>query len=941
MNHFLLNFFRSIVALGLGLPVCYGQYDATPLRAALAPEPHFQTNLSRKDHRFEGAEINKYRLYDFYARQAEYHLEQDEMIELLLPYPGLEGGRRGHWGATNEKLTSTVLDRVKEPSYDRLINRGPNGDQHVTLAHGDSQSLLLFEKSSPGLSKVILNARIHTPEFAFSYKVDRFGFNLAFQGQEYLHGHDSEWQATDGTPVDVKNDGYHLHGDQVIFRRLVGDIPLLDYPTMDYQAETAVFTRHLEWRGDAAALRFLLPTAATEIANPEISIKKHGNFSLAVVSNGKDRLIHRVSSTPNDSGLSLVNENGKIWLVFPKARKGTMIQISSWVATGNGTFPAVAPKTIELSKLLTGGVRYFTEDITVAGNLNADPVASGSAYEIDEIPVPSDNPYGVPMTTSGLTFAEDGSAYLCTLVGDVWKVTGIDDKLSAVKWQRFASGVNSPLGVEIVENTLYVTTQHGVLQLEDLNGDGEADLVRPFTNYSFPGSQMHNLHNLDRDAEGNFYLCSISGIYRISPDGAHVARIGGPARNPLGLGVRPDGLALSDQSEGNNSNGTCSIYESEHPENRNTVAKQRRILYLPRGIDNSPGSRIFMKSDRFGPLGNSLIGLSYGTGRIYQIMRDTNHGSPQAALSLLPGEFSSGTCRLANNPKDGQLYVVGLDGWGDFATTEGSFSRLRFTGKRQILPISWKSYNNGISVRFTEAIDPESLDPKQFFLQQWNYIDSAHTYGSGEYSVKYPDQLGHDRIRVGGVNLAADRKEIFIHAPTILPAMCTQIFAKLKAAGGEDFRLDLYATINQLPMEAMPGTPAVTEKQHDLVVPYKDSNGETYETLTRFFDQRAGLKVEDRPVGPSVSYVKSDLNYKWIAENVLEANLCIACHGAGMQFDFSTYDLLMKAVNTNNPKKSHLYGMIDSGSMPPMPLPRVAPDMTIALLEWIEMGAPQ
>lgn len=919
--------------------VTAGKYDALPLRGALSSEPHFQTNLGRDGHRFAGGEINKYRLYDFYARQAEYHLGLQEFKPLILPYPGLEGGRRGHWGNTNEILSSAILDRTAEPKYYRLVNRGPKGNQFVCVSHEGSQSVCLFGGSASAMSKVTLNADLRTPRYAFSHKVDRFGFDLRLKGQDYLVNHGPEWHLEQGKQAKVVNDGYHLYQDKVIFRRVVGKVPLLDFPTVSYHGSTAVYTRHLEWLGNTEALQFPLPIEAALLRSPTIKISKHGNDWVAVVRDGSRQLTHRVRCSEQSGSIALRAESGKIWVAFPALQKGTMIQMSSWISPlADKPISSPVIQTEKLSSYLGGGSRYFAKDVTVKGILNADSAAKGAAYEIDDIPVPSKNPYGTPMTTCGLAFDRDGNAYLSTLVGDVWKVSGIDKTLHAVKWQRYASGLNSPLGLEMVDGVLHVLTQHQILQLHDMNKDGEADFIKPFTKGRFPAGR---LHDLSRDAAGNFYCSHVKGIHRISADGKSIEKVSVHSRNPLGIGVRPDGLALSDSSEGNKSNGTCTVFESFHSENTKTAAKLNRILYLPRGVDNSPGSRKFMNSPAFGPLGKSIMGVSYGTGRIYQILRDSNHGSPQAALQLLPGEFSSGTARLDTNPKDGQLYVVGLDGWGDFGVEEGCFSRVRYTGKEALIPISWKSYNNGLSVRFNMPLDSESITREQIFLQQWNYRDSLHTYGSVEYSVKDPHQIGHDRLKVASVHFSADGMEMFINAPDIRPAMCTQIFGKLKSQSGVEMVFDLYATINKLPDHGMKGEPSIPDKPQSLEVPYKANNGNTYATITNFFDKLAGRDAVERPVGPVVAYKKSELNYKWINTNIIQKQACIACHMAGTQHDFSSYEKLLKAIDLKHPGKSHLLGMTESGSMPPYPMPTVHPEMQKALREWINMGAPE
>jgi hypothetical protein len=53
----------------------------------------------------------------------------------------------------------------------------------------------------------------------------------------------------------------------------------------------------------------------------------------------------------------------------------------------------------------------------------------GSPLAVDTITIPYDNPYKALFFAGGFDFAPDGTCYLCTAHGDVWKVTGIDDYL--------------------------------------------------------------------------------------------------------------------------------------------------------------------------------------------------------------------------------------------------------------------------------------------------------------------------------------------------------------------------------------------------------------------------------------------------------------------------------------------------------------------------------
>jgi len=61
---------------------------------------------------------------------------------------------------------------------------------------------------------------------------------------------------------------------------------------------------------------------------------------------------------------------------------------------------------------------------------------------------------------------------LATMTGDVWRVTGLDDKLADVRWRRFASGLHQPLGrtekvgfsqdCQVTRSVLCIPRQQGI-----------------------------------------------------------------------------------------------------------------------------------------------------------------------------------------------------------------------------------------------------------------------------------------------------------------------------------------------------------------------------------------------------------------------------------------------------------------------------------------------
>ena len=81
---------------------------------------------------------------------------------------------------------------------------------------------------------------------------------------------------------------------------------------------------------------------------------------------------------------------------------------------------------------------------------------------------------------SGLDFFANGDAAVCTAHGDVWIVRGLDESLGNVTWQRFATGLYQPLGLEIVDDKVIVLGRDQLTRLHDENGDGEADFYESF-----------------------------------------------------------------------------------------------------------------------------------------------------------------------------------------------------------------------------------------------------------------------------------------------------------------------------------------------------------------------------------------------------------------------------------------------------------------------------
>jgi len=404
----------------------------------------------------------------------------------------------------------------------------------------------------------------------------------------------------------------------------------------------------------------------------------------------------------------------------------------------------------------------------------------------------------------------DGSALLCTMVGDVWRVDGLDDTSKGANWRRVASGLHQALGLVVADGTPYVLGRDQITALRDRNGDGEYDFYECFSNVYTTSPAGHDfVAGLQRDSSGNFYTASgPQGLLRIRSDGKAADVLATGFRNPDGLGLSPENVLTVPNSEGDwiPASMVCEIKVGGHYGYKGPIGNKPPdlpLVYLPRGLDNSSGAQVTAQSERWGPLNGKLLHFSYGTGSMFLLLREQVNGQAQGAAVPIPGEFLSGAHRGRFRAKDGQLYVTGMGGWGTYTPLDGCFQRVRYTGDPVQLPSAFHAHTNGVLVSFTSPVDRSIVEnPANHFAQAWNYRYSAG-YGSREYSFRHPGMPGHDPLAIRSATLLADGRTVFFEMPDLQPV--NQVHLRYKVDDGP--ARDLFATVHAMaaPFTGFPG----------------------------------------------------------------------------------------------------------------------------------------
>lgn len=434
---------------------------------------------------------------------------------------------------------------------------------------------------------------------------------------------------------------------------------------------------------------------------------------------------------------------------------------------------------VNLDELLEPGDPLWPEKLKTKGELGKPQ----GAYAVDSIGVPFDNPYRALMFFSGVDFFSNGDAAACTVHGDVWLISGINDKLEQLTWKRYATGLHQPLGLRIVDDKTYVLGRDQITRLHDRNGDGEADFYENFNNDGQTSTSGHDYAScLETDPEGNFYyIRAHEGVVRVSPDGKDHTSIATGFRNPIGLGVGKNGVITAAPQEGNWTpassiievqNGGYYGYPGPRLSKERPLGYDPPLCWIPRLQDSSSGGQVWVESGgRWGPLEGHMLNLSYGQCRMMLVLREQVNGVAQGGTVRFPFQFQSGIMRGRFNPRDGQLYVCGMRGWQTSGLKDGCLQRVRYTGGELHMPTKLKVLSDGLEIKFSQVLDEElATNTKMYAVSQWNYRYNAD-YGSMEYRVSDSELEGHDQLDVLAADLLSDGKTVRLKLSEVRPVM--------------------------------------------------------------------------------------------------------------------------------------------------------------------------
>jgi glucose/arabinose dehydrogenase len=447
-------------------------------------------------------------------------------------------------------------------------------------------------------------------------------------------------------------------------------------------------------------------------------------------------------------------------------------------------------------------------------------------YEIETIALPNVKKFNV----AGMDVHPDGTVYLCTREGAIWK-------RSQEEWSRFAQGLHEPCGLKVVDHgNILVSQKPELTRVLDRNGDGYADRYESITtDFTFWGNYHEFHYGPIMDEKGNLFatlnlqtngyqyqgnaMGSSGGyrgwLYQVKPDGTFIPFAYG-LRSPAGIGWGPEKTILTTDNQGGwmgssrlNVTEKGKFYGApvsqidiegwtpDRVEKEMTVddfdkLQEDPACWVPHiEIANSPGNPILDNTNgKFGPFGGDIFIGDQSNSNIFRAMLEKVNGKWQGAITNFITGLQCGAIRISFAP-DGSLWVgQTARGW---ASKGGKpFGVQRITFDPEVMPFEIQKVNitpKGFKVTFTEPCDKKSL---------------RDIHGSA-YWYAYNSGYGSQKIRTESFekapyNLSEDGRTLVIDTNLSERLVFEFDLGKLKSKSGKSMvNQKFFYTVREIP----------------------------------------------------------------------------------------------------------------------------------------------
>ena len=436
----------------------------------------------------------------------------------------------------------------------------------------------------------------------------------------------------------------------------------------------------------------------------------------------------------------------------------------------------------------------------------------------------SARPPGFTPKVGGMDFLSDGRLAISTwdAEGAVYLLDGVQTGDPArITTQKIATGLAEPLGLKVVDDTIFVMQKQELTKLVDRDGDGIIDAYVTVSNDWETSANFHEFGFGLAYREPYFYAALAIGILpggasapdqplsrgkavRIHRYTGELENIASGLRTPNGINFGVDGELFIADNQGDWLPASKIIHVTEGDFfNSYAVAGERGktpkppVVWLPQDeIGNSPSTPGPLND---GPYTGQMIHGEVTHGGFKRVFVEQVGGAYQGTVFRFTQGLEAGVNRHVWGP-DGALYVgmIGSTGnWGDAGKLHYGLQRLKYNGKPTFEVLAVRTEADGFTVEFTQPVAAGfGQSPESIALTRWYYRPTAN-YGG--------PKLNETKLPVSNLDWNADRTAVRLTFNGLLPEHVYHLrlpFDWTDKDGRRIWSTESWTTVNRVPTAA-------------------------------------------------------------------------------------------------------------------------------------------
>jgi azurin/sugar phosphate isomerase/epimerase len=386
---------------------------AKPSSAAFSPE---LKPLRPEDNEHWQAFVNRERVFDYYEKQALHFMKQKPVPELLPGFPGLDGGKQGHWGNQNDQVTWRD-GRYAAADHGTVFSTAFKGagltiPKAVCVRYGDKAAA--FDPET-------LTFRVRWQGGFIKLSDSRHGF----MGGGQMDGIVMEEGPKEAKRIETQFRGFYRHGQKVVFS-FGSELLAADGGENLEQFTKGGPSQWPQWLETKGTLGTQQP-----FATDRITIPFENPYGTLFFISGHDFF--------NDGTAAVSTMTGEVWLVRGVDDKLEKVR---WKRFATGLHQPLGVRVVK-DKLYVLG----RDQITCLHDLNGDDEAD--FYEcvtnvMETSPGGHDYITGLEVDAEGSLYFASGNQGLCRIKDGALEVLG--------------TGFRNPNGLGLSADGRYVTT---------------------------------------------------------------------------------------------------------------------------------------------------------------------------------------------------------------------------------------------------------------------------------------------------------------------------------------------------------------------------------------------------------------------------------------------------------------------------------------------------